>query len=401
MVIVPKRRLVCWLGLLLAVLVQAGCNQPGQREFSVNYHYTETADGRRLALRRYLPENPMMDKEPVILCHGLSYNLLFWDLAEEVSLARYLAGAGYDVWSLSLRGSAPSSQPFGSGMRKLGHFKIDPEMLSLGRERMKDLNMTDWSVDDHIQLDLPAAIEFVAEQTGHDKVHWIGHSMGAMVMFAYLQDRENADHVRSFVAVSGPMAIFHPLNEPFTFLLESEPTIEIGSAFVGTSAPAGLGAIFGDMGTPTDKLFYNGRNIEGGVLRSLQSQATEDMGPSQFKQLMNMVRTERFTSLDESVDYTEGLEKVTTPTYFLVGTVDNMATPGAVQYAYRQIKSSDKQFKMFGRVNSHADDYGHDDIIIGKQARQEVYPTIIQWLGRFSLKPEQNELMLQPSLPEN
>ena len=50
-----------------------------------------------------------------ILCHGLSYNLLFWDLGEEVSLPRYLADAGYDVWSLSLRDATPSSQPLSSG----------------------------------------------------------------------------------------------------------------------------------------------------------------------------------------------------------------------------------------------------------------------------------------------
>ncbi|MBN2377383.1 MAG: alpha/beta fold hydrolase [Sedimentisphaerales bacterium] len=401
MVSVSMRRAIWWLVLLLAVLVQAGCNQFGQREFSVKYYYTDTTDNRRLALCRYLPEKPLVDKEPVILCHGLSYNLLFWDLADEVSLPRYLARAGYDVWSLSLRGAAPSSQPFGSAMRKLSHFKIDPQMFSLAQKSMKDLNMTDWSVDGHIKFDLPTAIKFVIQKTGHEKVHWIGHSMGAMVMFAYLEDRESANGVRSFVAVSAPMAIFHPLNEPFAFLLESAQTIEIGSAIVGTSAPAGLGAIFGDLGTPTDKLFYNGRNIDGGVMRLLQSQASEEMGPSQFKQLMNMVRTERFMSLDKSVDYTAGLRNVTTPTYLLVGTVDNMATPGAVQFAYRQIKSSNKQFKMFGRVNSQVEDYGHDDIIIGKKAREEVYPTILQWLSRFRTSPEQTDLMLQPMQSEN
>jgi len=351
-----------------------------------------------LALRRYRPKQPAHDKEPVILCHGLSYNLLFWDLDDEVSLPRYLAKAGYDVWSLSLRGACPSSQPLSSALRKLGHFHLEPELLRTLQKRLRDLKMTDWSVDDHISYDVGGAIQFVLKKTRHKKVHWIGHSMGGMVMFGYLgrYGVKSAQQIKSFVAVSVPMAIFRPLSKPFAFLLESEAALDMGSRLVGSSAPAVAGTIFGDTNTPMDKLFYNGKNMDDAIIRKLFRIAQEEISPSQLKQLLNMARTERFLSLKGNIDYTEQLSLITTPTCFLVGTVDNMATPGAVRFAYRQIMSQDKEFHLFGRVNSHRNDYGHDDIVLGEHAQQEVYPVILEWLKEHKRGSEESPLMLQP-----
>ena len=143
------------------------------------------------------------------------------------------------------------------------------------------------------------------------------------------------------------------------------------------------------------------RSIDPDVLKALFYLVEEEISPSQLKQLLGMVRTERFTSLDGKIDYTGSLSKVTTPTYFMVGTVDNMATVGAVQYAYRQVSSADKKFSLFGRVNSQQNDYGHDDIIIGKHARQEVYPTIVQWLEGHRYNPNQEKLMILPTYADD
>jgi len=140
------------------------------------------------------------------------------------------------------------------------------------------------------------------------------------------------------------------------------------------------------LNTPMDKLFYNSQNVHGATLRLLFQRAEEEMGPSQFKQLLEMVRTERFRSLDKTIDYTEKLREVTTPTLLLAGTVDNMATPGAVRYAWRNLGSEDKDFRLFGRVNSQRNDYGHNDLVIGEHARKEVYPAILEWLKKHDAK---------------
>ena len=384
--------------LVWAVVWCIGCAAPTPKGLNVTYHYTTTDDGITLALRRYLPQRPALDKNPVILCHGLSYNMMFWDLAENISLPRYLARRGYDVWALSLRGACPSSQPLSSSFRKLGHFNLDPEMFKTFQARLKDIKMNNWSVDDHVNHDVPAAIDFVCSRTGRDRVHWVGHSMGGMIMFAYLgqAERPATAKVKSFVALAVPMAVFYPRSGPMNFLLEQQAALSVGSAVVGSSAPAAMGVFFGDMGTELDRLFYNGTNIDQANLRELFHVAQEEISPSQLQQLLDMVRTERFHSLDGSVDYTATLESVTTPVCFLVGTVDNLATPGAVRYAYRTMVGTDREFHLFGRVNAHQNDYGHDDIVIGAHARQEVYPVVLKWLRSHPRTPHETPLMLQP-----
>jgi pimeloyl-ACP methyl ester carboxylesterase len=34
-----------------------------------------------------------------------------------------------------------------------------------------------WTVDDHLQKDVPAVLEYVMQATGAKQLHWIGHSM--------------------------------------------------------------------------------------------------------------------------------------------------------------------------------------------------------------------------------
>ncbi|MBN1436632.1 MAG: alpha/beta fold hydrolase [Sedimentisphaerales bacterium] len=387
--------------ILFTLTLCTGCGEAfrNSQGITITYYYTQTADGKTLALRRYEPDLISAQRNPIILCHGLSYNLMFWDLDDQVSLARYLAQQGYDVWSLSLRGACPSSQPWNTAIRKLAHFNIDPAAINTLTQQMQQTPMIDWTVDEHIQYDIPAAIDFVLEQTERRRVHWIGHSMGGMIMFAYLSQAtpEQADKIRTFVAAAVPMTVFHPLSRPMNFLVEIEDLIAVGSTVVGTSAPAGIGVIFGDVDDEFNRLFFNGRNMEDHVVRRLFQVAQEEISPGQLHQLVGMVRTEHFRSSDDSIDYTAALNAVNTPTCFLVGSVDNMATPDAVRYAYRSLRTDQRDFHLFGRVNGQRQDYGHDDLIIGEHSKEEVYPVILQWLERYNVRIEEAEFLLQPT----
>jgi hypothetical protein len=42
--------------------------------------------------------------------------------------------------------------------------------------------------------------------------------------------------------------------------------------------------------------------------------------------------------------------------------------------------------RVFGRINGYHADYGHDDIIIGKYAADEVFPYITSWLRTEAVK---------------
>ncbi|MEK7485500.1 MAG: alpha/beta fold hydrolase [Planctomycetota bacterium] len=119
-----------------------------------------TSDGVLLAIKRYRNDGAT----PIILQHGLAQNLYVWDLpVSGQSLAVYLAERGFDVWIPSLRGGGQ------------------------GEYTSEDVGGAwDWSIDDFAIFDVPAIISKVSDSTGK-KPFWVGHSMGGMIAYAYLQ----------------------------------------------------------------------------------------------------------------------------------------------------------------------------------------------------------------------
>ena len=142
-------------------------------------HFAKTTDGWEIAIHRYTPEKQKEESKPVILCHGFGANRFNFDLGEGRSLACYLRDRGYDTWVVDLRGAGHSSRP-----RWFNRFGYG------------------WTMDDHIDFDLPAVIELVKRCTGSREVNWVGHSMGGTVMYAYLAC--GGEGIASVAAVASP-----------------------------------------------------------------------------------------------------------------------------------------------------------------------------------------------------
>ena len=377
-------------GVLICSALSTGClphgifSGVGAEKIKIQTHNAKTSDGWSLQVDHYQPTTPDPSSNPVVLCHGLSYNSHFWDLSKEISLARYLAQQGYDVWSVSLRGAGFSDQPMANIMRKISVGALDPGFLLTAQNRNLDKAIfSEYSVDDHINYDVPAVIELVKQKTQAKKVHWIGHSMGGIIMFAYLATHpESAQDVDSFVAVSVPMTMFHPLNKAMQMQVDNVEALKAGNVVLSTTPDSLVARILGKWVPPTtsETLFLNRDNVTDGTLRFLALWAQEGISTGQLTQLLDLAAEEEFYSLDKKINYTALLHKVTTPTFFLVGQLDNMATVGDVKYVHREVSSQQKKFKLFGRINGYKANYGHDDIIIGQHAKEEVFPEILKWL---------------------
>lgn len=380
------------LPAMLLSLLLAGCQLPEDNSGSVKDMLTGvqtysavTQDGWTISLRRYEPARIDPSRMPVVLCHGLSYNGLFWDLREDVSLARYLAAQGYDVWVPSLRGSGWSTKPGYSRLRQLFRADIYGSTGGAITSGGKGLLKWNWTVDDHARYDVPAILDAVTRNTGLPHVDWIGHSMGGMIMEAHLSQRpDGADpRVRSFIAVATPVFILQPPSEPLHVLADARVPVELGNAVVSTNLPSLIGIVGGTkVQTPIERLFYNSSNMDDEIVRRLSSMATDDISPGQFAQLLDMVSTGKFRSVDKNVDYAADLRRIRTPALWVAGTVDNLATVGAVQLAFSQYGAAEKQYRLFGRVNGQSVDYGHDDLIVCKTAREEVWPSLTDWLAK-------------------
>jgi predicted alpha/beta hydrolase len=129
-------------------------------------------------VRTLSPESAMRKKRrcPVLLLPGLgSSGPNSYDLHPAVSLADWLADRGWDVWTADFRGNGRS----------------DKASLLRGRS-------ASWSIDDNVELDLPAMLHAVREASGVRSVHAVGHSMGGMILTRSLATSEaTSDALRS------------------------------------------------------------------------------------------------------------------------------------------------------------------------------------------------------------
>lgn len=316
-------------------------------------HFVTTADGFSLALFRHRPHGAPKNVEPVLLVHGLGANRFNFDAADDCSLARYLAAQGYDVWLVDLRGSGESAA---------------------GSWRWQ------WTFDDHVDHDVPPVLEFICRETGRERVHWIGHSMGGMLLYAHLL-RQGGRRIASGVTLGSPVRFtprpggLHRLAplEPLVKLLPMVPAAAVGrlaAPLVGLVGPALLGHQM------------NVANVDWGVIRKAYYNVASHLAPGVLAQFLAWMRSGDFAASD-GFSYRDNLARITTPLFVVAGKGDRISPAADVRPAYDAVASARKAYLELAQCAGFACDYGHLDLIFGRQAPTEVYPRIAAWLADY------------------
>ncbi|XP_022750479.1 triacylglycerol lipase 2-like [Durio zibethinus] len=121
-------------------------------------------------------------KQPILIQHGVLVDGMAWLLnSPEQNLPMILADKGFDVWIANTRGTR--------FCRK--HVSLDPGQPEFWN----------WSWDELVSYDLPAAFDFVFSQTGK-KIHYIGHSLGTLIGLASFSEGHQADTLKSAAFLS-------------------------------------------------------------------------------------------------------------------------------------------------------------------------------------------------------
>ena len=363
-----------------ALLLFSGCQQPVTSTYRVRI---DTADGWRLSLRRFEPEVVDPSRAPVVLCHGLNCNDHFWDLREKVSLARYLAGRGYDVWVPALRGAGRSTKHGFVLIRRLIR-PVLPELPSELSLRIIDPNTLNWTMDDYVEYDVPAILAAVREQTGAPAVHWVGHSMGGVIIYAYVE-RFGDEGLATITTLGSPLTVPHPPNEFLRGFADNKELFKLINFLINASVPASWQILGQRNGVRA--AMYNPRNVDRSVLRELYTKGVEDIPTGVLEQMVEFVKTGYMRSHDGEVNYAQEqeLEKITVPCFVAGGLVDLIAEPESIRYVYNHIGSQDKAFHIFAVVNNDTINYGHLDLVIGRYAPRDVFPAIERWLAKHRL----------------
>lgn len=313
-----------------------------------------TKDEILLPIWRYQP-NGTKKNFPVILCHGLAATKFNLDLSEDLSLARYLRNQGYDVFVPELRGSS-------TGMA-LNPKSTTPDYWT-------------FNFDDHAHFDVPAIIEAVKIKTGSPKVHWIGHSMGGMVVLAGAANGVT-DHLASLTCLGSPSR--------FTWAVgRTKWLAKLGSTLRWRRAPLPEFGRFTLFGAYLLRLLvwkgpFNGRNIRSKDLLQAFAVLPNYVSIGMLRQIHQWMQTGLFIDR-QGKDYLEDYNKGNCPALFIAGTGDSVASPKAVRIGFEHWGHPDKKYCELGRGFGHIHDYGHIDLAIGSSAPKEIFPEILAWL---------------------
>ena len=320
--------------------------------------YFRTDDGWRLAVHRYRPAGPTVGS-PVILCHGLAANRYLFDIQTAPSLADFLRRHGRDVWVAELRGSGMSDHP---GIKHSD-------------------GPCSWGFEDHLRHDVPAIIDLVLTRTGGPGVHWLGHSMGGMLILAHLAAHPDSA-LASAIVVGSPTDFSEIDVERFRPLFKLEPSLgrlpisplPLLGRMIAPLAPWVPASVWG--------LFHMG-NIEPSVARKTIALASTPMSSGKlWLDFGRFMRTGVFGPGD-GASYLDRLSESDVPILFMAGSKDSLAPPASVTNACKKLNVATKtESVIMGKKFGSLEDYGHVDLLVGVHATEEVFPKILVWLER-------------------
>ena len=257
---------------------------------------------------------------PVIMLHGSFTNRRFWFSPKGIGFGAHLARAGFDIWIPEMRGHG-----------------LSPRNASYRHNR----------VADYARYDLPAIAEFVMEQTGQAP-HWMGHSLGGVVLAAaagggYLEQRNASSLTLLGSQVS---RVYLPLKLP---PVEWSGHLLLSCMSHLSGVRLGQGPEDEPIGVAREALRWHGLFGRFGA------------GPENWWQ---------------------GLATVRIPVLAVSAEGDRQDPPAACERLLRQFGSACREHLCLGPLNGFSSPFGHVEMLISKTAQREVWPVLTDWLQR-------------------
>lgn len=322
----------------------------------VSITFLKTPDGAKLALYHYEGIGNVRYKEPVFMISGFGLNRIALDLNDRFSWARGLAQSGHDTWILEVRGSG----------------------------RSKLAGTSDGSFDDYLK-DAVQAVNHVLKVSKSEKLHWVGYSLGGMLLYAYLSSHGNSK-IRSGITIESPLHLRdYPISEKEKKILQWFKSSKL--PIKKTIPYKALGRMF----IPLAPLFYkspmftrwmNADNIEKKLLPGIIYKTFDNVPVALALQFSSWNNSDGFSCVEGKIDYLENLKNADVPILIMTGVGDFAERARGT----KEILGEKAQHIEFLKSHGFSADYGHADFIFGKRAPEEVMPHLAKWISRHSLE---------------
>jgi len=288
---------------------------------------------------------------PVVLVHGFGQNRYAWHMPER-SMSNYLADLGFDVFNVDLRGHGRSE--------------------ALGSERSR-------GVDDYIRGDLPAVIDRVLALTGYSRTFMMGHSLGGLCAAAAAA--RQPEKVAGVVTMGPPHALGRGHFVLGNMLRFAGHTVGRSGLLRGSQRRLPLDLVgkalhatrfaWDSKYAPIPVRGWKPGTFNADELKSyLRSFDGASWGT--VNELFTLASSGELRSRLDGQSYTRIIEESALPLLAVSGSVDLLANPGSVKPLFERSRASDKRYLEV--------DAGHGDLLVGKQAPEQVWPVVGKWL---------------------
>lgn len=309
----------------------------------------KTPDHWNVALYKY--DNPKVTKKyPVFLLHGIASNHTVWDTGyPQYDFSRKLTDEGYQVYALDLRGRPGSDGPH------------------TGRGSM-------WSIDDYLLCDLPAAIEYIIEDFGSEKLHWVGHSLGGILGFFY-QIRHKASNLQSLTAFASALTYtFSTINHFRTYM-------DYISALMYYPVDLWYKIVYPviDMDTYFTRFIWNADNMTPEVKRAVIENTVQKIAVLEWNQIKTISAAEGMPRISGGFNHYVDDRRIVTPAFLITGDRDWVCAIDGVEWTRDHLKCPNK-IAIFGKDYGSKTHYGHMDLVCGIHAPEETWPAALEWI---------------------
>lgn len=311
-------------------------------------HTITTEDRWQISLFRRRPH--IGKGEPVLLCHSMSSNHLNFEIPGGDSLVDVLSEAGYDCWTIDTRACRSAIPP--RGTRKLSA-----------------------TLDDILLNDLPAAIAFIKEKSGHERVHWIGHSLGGMLLYAYALKFGSGD-IASGITFGAPPG-FKNTNLPSRKILTAVAPFTYGlmSYFFRGLIP------FATVVHPKSKLLpITWDNVHPKLTNAELFYAVEMPMPRIAKELSGWSSKGIWRMCADTLDVQERLPELDIPLFAIFGGSDPLIPDETAETFFASLGAKDKKIAVLSKHNGYSANYSHIELVFAENGREEVYEPVLEWV---------------------
>jgi pimeloyl-ACP methyl ester carboxylesterase len=311
----------------------------------VQRYTIRTSDGWTLELHRGLRPGSTPG-QPVLFVPGFGMNaFIFRFHPRGASFMESLLDRGLDPWSVDLRGQSSARPQPGR-----------PVSVSLA---------------DHSFVDLPAAFDFVARTTGHERVHGIGCSLGGALLYGY--GGAVKDHrIDRLVTMGTPLRWTAPGLVVNAFAAAS-PLLGAVPMRGSRQAARFLLPVAAKLVPSALSIYLNPRITHTGPVRELV-RTVEDPHPRVNRQLAKWIKGKDLRLA--GVNVSEALRSFDRPLLVVAGNADRIC-PAENALAAVSLAGGPATSLVVGRDEERV---SHADLFISDLSPERVYAPVADWL---------------------